>query len=68
MELVSCDGGMYEGEPQYRCAADNILKDDNSVYCTKGSRCNILLRHQGATVFTLKELIIKAPGTDFDAP
>lgn len=66
MELVSCDGGMYEGEPQY--AAENMLKDDNSVYCTKGTRCNILLRHQGTTVFTLKELIIKAPGTDFDAP
>ncbi|KAJ2901030.1 hypothetical protein MKZ38_002156 [Zalerion maritima] len=66
MELVSCDGGMYEGEHVY--AAENILKDDKSVYCTKGNRCNILLRHQGSSVFTLKELVIKAPGTDFDAP
>lgn len=61
MEMVSCDGGMFSNETLY--AAENILKDDNSVYCTKGNRCNIVLRHQGATVFTLQELIIKAPGS-----
>lgn len=59
MEMVSCDGGMFSNESSY--AAENILKDDNSVYCTKGNRCNIVLRHQGATVFTLQELTIKAP-------
>lgn len=61
MEIVSCDGGMFSNESSY--AAENILKDDNSVYCTKGNRCNIVLRHQGATVFTLEELIIKAPAS-----
>lgn len=61
MEIVSCDGGMFSNESSY--AADNILKNDNSVYCTKGNRCNIVLRHQGATVFTLRELVIKAPGS-----
>ncbi|PHH85415.1 hypothetical protein CDD83_437 [Cordyceps sp. RAO-2017] len=60
MEIVSCDGGMFSSESLY--VADNILKNDNSVYCTKGNRCNIVLRHQGATVFTLRELVIKAPG------
>jgi hypothetical protein len=60
MEIVSCDGGMFSNESLY--AAENILKDDNSVYCTKGNRCNIVLRHQGTTVFTLTELVIKAPG------
>jgi hypothetical protein len=60
MEIVSCDGGMYAVGSDH--VADNILKDDNSVYCTKGNRCNIVLRHQGATVFTLQELVIKAPG------
>ena len=59
MEIVSCDGGMFSNESSY--SADNILKMDSSVYCTKGNRCNIVLRHQGATVFTLSELIIKAP-------
>ncbi|KEY67222.1 hypothetical protein S7711_06691 [Stachybotrys chartarum IBT 7711] len=61
MEIVSCDGGMFSNESVY--AADNILKDDTSVYCTKGNRCNIVLCHQGATVFTLQELVIKAPGS-----
>ncbi|KHO00762.1 uncharacterized protein MAM_01540 [Metarhizium album ARSEF 1941] len=61
MEIVSCDGGMFSNESSY--AAENILKDDSSVYCTKGNRCNIVLRHQGATVFTLEELIIKAPAS-----
>lgn len=61
MEIVSCDGGMFSNESSY--AAENILKDDSSVYCTKGNRCNIVLRHQGATVFTLQELVIKAPGS-----
>ncbi|KAG6006628.1 hypothetical protein E4U21_006850 [Claviceps maximensis] len=59
MEIVSCDGGMFSNEMSY--AAENILKNDNSLYCTKGNRCNIVLRHQGAAVFALEELIIKAP-------
>ncbi|KAG5978335.1 hypothetical protein E4U55_006235 [Claviceps digitariae] len=59
MEIVSCDGGMFSNELSY--AADNILKNDTSLYCTKGNRCNIVLRHQGAAVFALEELIIKAP-------
>ncbi|KAK4064005.1 uncharacterized protein Triagg1_9333 [Trichoderma aggressivum f. europaeum] len=67
MEIVSCDGGMFSNQSSY--AAENILKDDNSVYCTKGNRCNIILQHQGATVFTLKELVIKAPcATNFSHP
>lgn len=61
MEIVSCDGGMFSNESSY--AAENILRNDNSVYCTKGNRCNIVLRHQGATVFTLREVVIKAPGS-----
>lgn len=59
MEIVSCDGGMFANESSY--VAENILKNDSSVYCTKGNRCNIVLRHQGATIFTLAELVIKAP-------
>ncbi|KAK3692914.1 hypothetical protein B0T22DRAFT_436136 [Podospora appendiculata] len=66
MEIVSCDGGLYSDELSY--AAENILKNDASVYCTKGNRCNIVLRHQGATVFSLKELIIKAPGSNYSSP
>ncbi|CAK7213244.1 hypothetical protein SCUCBS95973_001735 [Sporothrix curviconia] len=66
MEIVSCDGGLYSGGSSY--AAENILKNDNSVYCTKGNRCNIVLQHQGCTTFSLKELIIKAPGRNYSSP
>ncbi|KAI1330387.1 hypothetical protein F5Y16DRAFT_16262 [Xylariaceae sp. FL0255] len=68
MELVSCDGGVMDSEDSAKYAAENILKNDQSVYCTGNPRCNIVLRHQGATVFTLKELIIKAPKSNFCSP
>ncbi|KAK9771124.1 hypothetical protein SCAR479_12248 [Seiridium cardinale] len=67
MEIVSCDGGIYS-DVGHSYAAENILKNDPSVYCTKGPRCNIVLRHQGSTVFTLKELVIKAPRQNYTAP
>lgn len=67
MQIMSCDGGMFSNELSY--AAENILKDDASVYCTKGSRCNIVLRHQDMSTFTLQELVIKAPaGKDYSYP
>lgn len=70
MEIVSCDGGIFPStsESGAHYAAENILKSDNSVYCTKGNRCNIILQHQGATIFTLSELVIKAPGRNYSAP
>ncbi|CAJ2507013.1 Uu.00g081990.m01.CDS01 [Anthostomella pinea] len=67
MELVSCDGGIFSDDGQ-KYAAENILRNDDTVYCTEGPRCNIVLRHQGATVFTLQELIIKAPRSNFTDP
>ncbi|TGJ82007.1 hypothetical protein E0Z10_g6769 [Xylaria hypoxylon] len=67
MELVSCDGGIYSDDTT-KYAAENILKNDHTVYCTEEPRCNIVLRHQGATVFTLKELVIKAPRSNFTSP
>jgi hypothetical protein len=66
MEIVNCDGGLFLDDVNY--APDNILKEDQSVYCTKGPRCNIILRHQGATVFNLTELVIRAPGASYSAP
>ncbi|KAI0480304.1 hypothetical protein GGR56DRAFT_625557 [Xylariaceae sp. FL0804] len=67
MELVSCDGGTYLEDGQ-KYTAENILKNDHTVYCTETPRCNIILRHQGATVFTLKELVVKAPRSNFTSP
>jgi hypothetical protein len=63
MEIVSCDGGVYSSDGS-NYMAENILKNDGSVYCTKSYRCNIVLRHSGATPFSLKELTIKAPSSN----
>lgn len=67
MEIVSCDGGSFESDSN-RHAAENVLRDDRSVYCTKANRCNLILRHQGATPFCLEELVIKAPPRGYTAP
>jgi hypothetical protein len=66
MEIVSCDGGVYSDEHSY--PPENILKNDTSVYCTKSNRCNIVLKHQAGTVFSLQELVIKAAGSKFSCP
>jgi hypothetical protein len=68
MEIHSCDGGIFNDERGAKFAAENVLKDDKTVYCTKGNRCNLVLRHQGSTPFTLTELIIKAPPRGYTAP
>lgn len=67
MEIVSCDGGIFS-EHGGNYAAENILRNDSTVYCTKSNRCNLVLRHQGNTVFNLKELVIKAPHAGYTAP
>lgn len=67
MEIVSCDGGEYL-ENSDIAFPENVLLPDSSVYCTKSDRCNIILRHQGGTPFSLRKLIIKAPKGGFDAP
>ncbi|RKF82773.1 putative regulator of chromosome condensation -like protein [Golovinomyces cichoracearum] len=67
MEIVSCDGGILEGTDMQH-PAENVLENDNTVYCTKSNRCNLILQHQGATVFCLKELCIKAPHSGYTAP
>lgn len=67
MEIVSCDGGIFL-EKGHNYSAENVLKNDRSVYCTKSNRCNLVLRHQGSTVFSLKELIITAPHSGYTAP
>jgi len=71
MEIESCDGGTFlegfaTGSTAY--TAGNVLKNDDSVYCTKGNRCNLVLRHQGSAPFSLTELIIKGPPRDYTDP
>lgn len=84
MEIDTCDGGMYaddENNPPesilkvdgsvYVCYSRSRLQIPQLThgrYCTKRDFCNIVLRHQGATVFSLSELVIRAPGPRFSSP
>ncbi|KIW20378.1 hypothetical protein PV08_00953 [Exophiala spinifera] len=69
MEIASCDGGEYS-DPRVSINSypQHVLVDDASVYCTKTSRCNLLLKHVGGMPFTLTKIVIKAPRAGFDAP
>jgi hypothetical protein len=73
MEIVSCDGGQYPSRDSrmfslesYR--AENVLREDDSVYCTKSSRCNLMLRQEGEALFHLESLVIAAPKRGYTAP
>ncbi|EKG09869.1 hypothetical protein MPH_13076 [Macrophomina phaseolina MS6] len=68
MEIVSCDGGEYSDNSGDLHRVENALKNDASVYCTKRSHCNLILRHQGETAFCLDKIVIKAPERGFTAP
>lgn len=69
MEIVSCDGGEYsDPHVPINSYPQNVLQDDNTVYCTKTNRCNLLLKHVGGMPFTLTKMVVKAPGAGFDAP
>ncbi|KAL8953236.1 MAG: hypothetical protein Q9222_000889 [Ikaeria aurantiellina] len=67
MEIVYCDGGLHEcGDQQY--CPENVLRNDLSVYCTRSSKCDLVLRHEGGAAFCLQKLVIKAPENGFTAP
>lgn len=69
MEIISCDGGEYsDPHVPINSYPQNVLKDDNSVYCTKSNRCNLLLKHVGGMPFTLTKVIVKAPRSGYDSP
>ncbi|KAI9645975.1 hypothetical protein NHQ30_005412 [Ciborinia camelliae] len=68
MEIVSCDGGLFQNCLDGEYGLENVLKDDNTVYCTKSNRCNMVLKHQGETTFSLTEIVIKAPHKGYTAP
>ncbi|KAJ5169184.1 uncharacterized protein N7482_004778 [Penicillium canariense] len=67
MEIASCDGGTFDpdGDSSF---PENVLRNDQSVYCTKSDRCNLVLQHRGEAPFCLKKIVIKAPRTGFDSP
>ncbi|KAF2086971.1 hypothetical protein K490DRAFT_57435 [Saccharata proteae CBS 121410] len=68
MEIVSCDGGTFDDSNADLHRVENALTRDASVYCTKKSHCNLLLRHHDETNFCLDKIVIKAPERGFTAP
>jgi hypothetical protein len=66
LEIVSCDGGQYDQQLKYR--AENVLRNDKSVYCSNSSTCNFLFRHQAETSFNLDALVIKGPESGYTSP
>ncbi|KAH8725223.1 hypothetical protein GQ44DRAFT_681563 [Phaeosphaeriaceae sp. PMI808] len=70
MEVLSCDGGEYYDKdlPIGLHNVRNVLKNDNSVYCSENSRCNLLLKHIGDAPFALEKIVIRAPDRGFTAP
>ncbi|QSZ30542.1 hypothetical protein DSL72_000096 [Monilinia vaccinii-corymbosi] len=68
MEIVSCDGGLFQNGVEGEYGLENVLKDDDTVYCTKSNRCNMILKHRGETTFSLTEIAIRAPHKGYTAP
>ncbi|RPB16071.1 hypothetical protein P167DRAFT_570790 [Morchella conica CCBAS932] len=73
LELHSCDGGSYDGDRYYNYPSteycpENALRNDGSVYCTKNSRCNMILQHVDKKCFTLQRLVIRAPSSGYTSP
>jgi len=69
MEIVSNDGGEHQ-DPNSGIflGADNILKTDQSVFCSERESAGILLRHSDETPFCLEKLHIAGPEHGFSAP
>ena len=68
MEMVSCDTGRNVEAGRADSWPSNMLRDDQSVYCTNSGSCNILLRHHKGMPFSLRKVVIKAPEDGFEAP
>ncbi|KAF2676784.1 hypothetical protein K458DRAFT_321277 [Lentithecium fluviatile CBS 122367] len=69
MEVASCDGGEFEwSESERLYKVQNVLSNDKSVYCSRSSRCNLLLKHVPEAPFCLEKIVIRAPNRGFTAP
>ena len=65
-----CDGGVLNARSAgyVNYSAENVLRNDLSVYCSKLSTCNLLFGHHADTIFHLDKLIVQAPTMGYNAP
>lgn len=69
LEMIGCDGGSFDNDDDGMYTAENVLRNDTSVYCTaKVENVNIALRSAGGKPFTLSRIVIKAPQRSFTSP
>lgn len=70
MEIFSCDGDLHEDTAHHGRGfwPENVLIDDESIYCTQSNKCNIIMCHRGETAFCLKKIVIKASERGFTTP
>lgn len=69
MEVVTADGGNLGQSHDLQAswsglglnAAENIFKDDRSVYAAGSRRSNLVLRHRDERSFTLSKITIEGP-------
>lgn len=68
-EMISCDGGSLDLDDSGRYEAENLLRNDSSVYCTaKLENVNVILKGIAGRPFALSKLVIKAPQRSFTSP
>ncbi|KAF8463590.1 hypothetical protein BDZ91DRAFT_850024 [Kalaharituber pfeilii] len=66
LELAYCDGGKYKTTTDTR--PESVLYENEDVYCTRSSQCNMIFQHVGAKCFTLKKMVIQGPSIGYTSP
>jgi len=67
LRVHSCDGGTHDERGSVYFGPENILRHDQSVYCSENSFCNIILEHHDRSAFCLEKLYIVTPDNGFTA-
>lgn len=70
MEILTCDGGELADHRnlQVYLGPENVLKTNQSVYCSSIASINMLMRHADTTPFCIDKIHIVGPEHGFDAP
>ncbi|KAI5806539.1 hypothetical protein DFH27DRAFT_548602 [Peziza echinospora] len=65
LKLLSCDGGKYKTTT---AKPSSVLQQNNEVYCTEGSICNMVFEQVDDQCFTLERMVIQGPLTGYTSP
>ncbi|KAF8428682.1 hypothetical protein EV426DRAFT_571298 [Tirmania nivea] len=65
LELAYCDGGKHK---EANTRPEAVLYENEEVYRTKTSECNMIFQHVSAKCFTLKKMVIQGPSMGYMSP